>query len=78
MQKQMSGFYSDQQQFVTFLCLTKGGEKKTPGKTVRMQNIPPQIYMLHLQGYLIDEPIKTAVNHFESVVNYSLSSKSSP
>lgn len=40
MQKQMSGFYSDQQQFVTFLCLTKGG-KKTPGKTVRMQNIPP-------------------------------------
>lgn len=54
----------------------KGREKKTPGKTVRMQNIPP--YMLHLQGYLIDEPIKTAVNHFESVVNYSLSSKSSP
>lgn len=39
MQKQMSGFYSNQQQFVTFLCLTKGG--KTPGKTVTMQNIPP-------------------------------------
>lgn len=40
MQQQMSGFDYDQQQFVTFLCLTKGGEK-TPGKTVRMQNIPP-------------------------------------